>query len=35
MGDLNVLDGKPVALKLATLEVKLIGVFYSQLHLVV
>ena len=32
MGDLKVVDGKPVAPKLATLEVNLIGVFYSQLH---
>ena len=30
MGDLNVVDGKPVVPKLATLEVNLIGVFYSQ-----
>jgi NAD(P)-dependent dehydrogenase (short-subunit alcohol dehydrogenase family) len=30
MGDLKVVDGKPVAPRLATLEVNLIGVFYSQ-----
>ncbi len=31
MGDLKIVDGKPVAPKLATLEVNLIGVFYSRL----
>ena len=30
MGDLKVVDGKPVAPKLATLEVNLTAVFYSQ-----
>jgi NAD(P)-dependent dehydrogenase (short-subunit alcohol dehydrogenase family) len=30
LGDLKVVDGKPVAPKLATLEVNLIAVFYSQ-----
>jgi hypothetical protein len=30
LGDLKVVDGKPVAPKLATLEVNLTAVFYSQ-----